>query len=733
MNKLIKRFAAAFTAVAVTATAGIFTASAENVTYLKGSDTDDLVDIMQNYCFIALDELDVRGHQHGSAIADRIVRNPTPVEGTSVESELCLRDKYGATTSYIRRFENLVGIIKIGLPKDTLYVGSEYTVEKRGSQNFIKNSFGGNEHIVDNAGTVIADTDTVKYMDIDNLQRSFIAYNKQLAKSTETGEVTLSGQKLSVSAMSGVVYYNINSTNYNDINPDATIDFPANSTAILVLNIDMDGITNWQGVTDWNRKPLVLTEGGQEVPCGEEVINHQTANRIYYNFYDSSKTDLQYTGTISMTDKGWGTIIAPSAALTVGTNFCGVLIASSVTATGETHFVGAYNPVTPIAESGESTINPSDCKTEIEFDKVDGTNGCALEGALFGIYSDSACTNELFRATSDSSGIVRFKDIPAGTYYLKEIEPPTGFKKNETIYTAYVEFDNNGNGSVTFGENRQVKLTVPNDPVSAAVSSTTEPQPVPTPSESTLNTTVPSESNSSTTTTTTAESDGSSGTTSYKWTTPSYNRPVTTTTTVPTATTTKRDGSANVTTAGQGSSKTDSTKKTTKSDKDNEAVTTKKTTKSDKDNEAVTEKTTRTDKNGEVVTDSTDKTTVSGEETTPVTSKTNKTDTTRPPEETNAANGEVDADKDVVTDKKSDKTNDKSDNDSNSAVTTDGSDDELELIVVTSGHDNSTGVDLSTETDSTNSENPYTGVESAAGIAIFFGELALAVAILKKK
>lgn len=792
MNKVFKRIAAAVTAVAVTATAGIFTASAEAVTYLRGSDTDDLVNIMKNYCFIALDELDVRGHQHGSAIADRIVRNPTPESGTSVESELCLRNEYGPTTSYIRRFENLVGTVKIGLPKDTLYIGSEYTAEKRGSQNFIVNSFGGNEHIVDNAGTVVADTDTVKYMDLDNLKKSFISYNKQLAKTSASGTVTQSGQLFTVNATEGIVYYNINASNYNSINADSTIDFPAASTAILVLNIDMNGIA------EWNRKFFVLTEGGSTVTCGEEVINYQTANRIYYNFYDSSKTDLQYTGTIRTDDKGWGTIIAPSADLTVGSNFCGVLIASSVTATGETHFVGAYNPVTPIAETPVAPTNPTECKTEIEFDKVDGSNGCALEGALFGIYSDSACTNELLRASSDSSGIVHFQNISAGTYYLKEIEPPTGFKKNEEIYTAYVVFDTYGNGSVTFGDERRTKLTVPNDPVAADVTPSvpvtpSEPQVTTTKATTpaTVNPTNPSDTTTSdesgvtttTTTTTVATTTTSTSSTSYIPTTPPYIRPATTTTVAVTTTTTKSDSSANVTTAGQGGNsdkKTDSTKKTTavtkKTTKNESGTTTKKTTKND--GVTTTKKTTKTDKNGEIVTNKTDKTTVSVDENTPVTSKTSKTDTTRPPEVTTSANGDVDADKDVVTTETSNtsdssnnkpensgtgsngsndkpensgtgsngssnkpensgtdsnSSNDNSESDGNSVVTTAG-DNELELIVVTSNHDNSTGIDFSTITDSTNdSDNPYTGVENAAGIAIVFAELALAAAILKKK
>ena len=67
--------------------------------------------------------------------------------------------------------------------------------------------------------------------------------------------------------------------------------------------------------------------------------------------------------------------------------------------------------------------------------KVDAVSGDALEGALFGLYEDQACTTEIARATSvANTGIADFKvKLPAGTYYVKEIEAPRGYNLNSEV------------------------------------------------------------------------------------------------------------------------------------------------------------------------------------------------------------------------------------------------------------------------------------------------------------
>lgn len=782
MKSIFKKATAVISAAAVSLSAGIFSANAlPTVTYRVSSDSDNLVNIMQSYCFIALDELDLSGHQHGSALARRMAQDPVTV----VDSELCLRNDYFATETYIGDFESLVGAVKIGYAKDSLYVGENFNVET-GAENFIVNKTTGERHKVESAGTISADTATEKYIDMDNLANSFFAYNRQLAGMADTGNITLSGQDngagnpitnitdYNVTAMSGTECRTLTADELGRLSQDVTVNFPSGSTSILVLNIDMNG------VSEWNRKPFSLKIGGVEPESGEAVVNSTNVNRVYYNFFDSSVSDAQFTGTVSLTAIGWGTIIAPSAVIMSNSNFCGVYIGDTIRTGGETHFTGAYNPVTPVPvtppavtlsdisliktidgaananastavfglysdsacagtpiATTSATLNGSDyvvafdsaglalsvrntyyikeitaangceisndifgceiqsdgtvkynknggafgvpdvfptCdnatiptpvthKTHIEFNKIDSSNRIALEGAKFGIYDDISCAGTpLFSAVSDSNGIVHFSEIGAGTYYLKEIAPPKGYKQNSTIYTATVTFDSVGNGTVTF-DGGKTTLTVPNDPVQATASSTSP--------------------SATTTTTTTASSVSSSDNTTVS------------TTTTPSASTGKTPPVISNTTASSAGSETNDNDKTS-------ATTLKPTSKTTSDATTVPD------------------------ETAPISSKTSKTDTTKPPvDSADVPDGGTPDDEHDTPDSENDTPD--SGNSPDSESDTPDTICDIDSNIVPSP-DNANISDVSSE-----NENPYTGVECAAGAAIIFGELAVAAAILKKK
>ncbi len=67
------------------------------------------------------------------------------------------------------------------------------------------------------------------------------------------------------------------------------------------------------------------------------------------------------------------------------------------------------------------------------------TNNYSLANAVYGVYSDQACTNQLFTLTTNSNGdsnVLEFNNDV--TYYVKEISVPKGFKIDTTIYTARV-------------------------------------------------------------------------------------------------------------------------------------------------------------------------------------------------------------------------------------------------------------------------------------------------------
>ena len=74
--------------------------------------------------------------------------------------------------------------------------------------------------------------------------------------------------------------------------------------------------------------------------------------------------------------------------------------------------------------------------------KVD-EDGNALGGALIGIFrtSDSEFTKEnaLMTTVSAEDGSFSFENIPFGAWYIREIEQPTGFVLNDTVYPVTVE------------------------------------------------------------------------------------------------------------------------------------------------------------------------------------------------------------------------------------------------------------------------------------------------------
>ncbi len=74
----------------------------------------------------------------------------------------------------------------------------------------------------------------------------------------------------------------------------------------------------------------------------------------------------------------------------------------------------------------------------IEILKYDNTNKSkVLSGAVFDVFTDRELTNKIGTITTDNNGIGRLKGVTEGTYYLKEVKAPTGYR----LFTQTVEVD----------------------------------------------------------------------------------------------------------------------------------------------------------------------------------------------------------------------------------------------------------------------------------------------------
>lgn len=58
---------------------------------------------------------------------------------------------------------------------------------------------------------------------------------------------------------------------------------------------------------------------------------------------------------------------------------------------------------------------------------TDGNACYSLEGAVYAVYSDKACTKEVKTLTTDENGQTETADMPSGTYYVKEMTASPGY------------------------------------------------------------------------------------------------------------------------------------------------------------------------------------------------------------------------------------------------------------------------------------------------------------------
>ena len=64
------------------------------------------------------------------------------------------------------------------------------------------------------------------------------------------------------------------------------------------------------------------------------------------------------------------------------------------------------------------------------------SNSCySLKGAVYGVYSDEKCTQEIGRLTTDQEGNTNSCKVPSvGTYYIKELQASAGYLRDASVY-----------------------------------------------------------------------------------------------------------------------------------------------------------------------------------------------------------------------------------------------------------------------------------------------------------
>ena len=76
-------------------------------------------------------------------------------------------------------------------------------------------------------------------------------------------------------------------------------------------------------------------------------------------------------------------------------------------------------------------------KSSAEPDVTNGNSEYSLEGAVYGIYSDEGCTQEVARVTTNADGYAKAEKLAAGGYWIKELSASKGYDVKDGA--SYVE------------------------------------------------------------------------------------------------------------------------------------------------------------------------------------------------------------------------------------------------------------------------------------------------------
>ena len=121
------------------------------------------------------------------------------------------------------------------------------------------------------------------------------------------------------------------------------------------------------------------------------------------------------------------------------------------------------------------TVGKGDVRIAKKRNKPGETTDTFLGGAVFGIWTNENCTGEPLKTMTSAAetGLAVVEDLPVNepgqVYYMKEITPPTGYIKNNTIYTVTASAQKGADGKYTF------TIRDKDDPVTALDTITQQP------------------------------------------------------------------------------------------------------------------------------------------------------------------------------------------------------------------------------------------------------------------
>lgn len=200
------------------------------------------------------------------------------------------------------------------------------------------------------------------------------------------------------------------------------------------------------------------------------TTNQTLVNVLYYGYYGAG----DITGNYGLTndERHALTHMAASKAFggnwTYGLNSFGIQmvnqfmsdVAAKPQLTGTVMIFQQYLGGQNVAQLISYTVPEGDLKftKESAVPKITNGNACySLENAVYGVYSDAACTQKIGELKTDANGSTKKLTLKPGKYFVKEITAPKGYLIDTKVYTA----------NITAGQTSSldVKDTPGNDPI----------------------------------------------------------------------------------------------------------------------------------------------------------------------------------------------------------------------------------------------------------------------------
>ncbi|MBQ6950047.1 MAG: Cna B-type domain-containing protein, partial [Clostridia bacterium] len=188
-----------------------------------------------------------------------------------------------------------------------------------------------------------------------------------------------------------------------------------------------------------NNISYYLEDGTHEVADfkdpGAEGSDSGACQRVIYNYVYSDEDGIlrPFEGTVYPNKGHGGTILAPNALVNVVQNpHDGAVICNEFQNNGKemhqrTMSSLGHNTWVKM-NGGYLTLD----KVAMEWQAGGGWGGSYVEGdplpgAVFGVYTDEACTQLVDKITTDENGVATSGLLAAGDYWVKEITPPDGY------------------------------------------------------------------------------------------------------------------------------------------------------------------------------------------------------------------------------------------------------------------------------------------------------------------